>query len=114
MRCASYRILTSNAAPYLQVAGDELVVFAGETENMLWHLSCHFRHVNLDDLVRPARSVLSRKSDTELMSDSLEYAVARVEDDHRLGPQTLRDLGADSLSDPDVLGVFGAALQIAK
>jgi hypothetical protein len=26
----------------------------------------------------------------------------------------VRELGADSLSDPDVLGVFGAALQIAK
>ncbi|MEA2914085.1 MAG: urea transport system ATP-binding protein [Bradyrhizobium sp.] len=28
--------------------------------------------------------------------------------------QVVRELGADSLSDPDVLGVFGAALQIAK
>jgi len=56
MRCASYRILTSNAAPYLQVAGDELVVFAGETENMLWHLSCHFRHVNPDDFVGSIRA----------------------------------------------------------
>jgi len=55
---------------------------------MLRHLSCHFRHLNPDDLVRPARSVLLRKSDTELTSDSLEYAVACVEDDHRLGPQT--------------------------
>jgi ABC-type branched-subunit amino acid transport system ATPase component len=28
--------------------------------------------------------------------------------------QVVRELGADSLSDPDVLGVFGTALQIAK
>src|SRR5258707_14327878 len=57
---------------------------------MLRNLSCHFGHLNPDDLVRPARSVLPRKSDAELMGDSLEYAVARVEDDHRLGPQTRR------------------------
>src|SRR5580704_5998275 len=72
---------------------------------MLRHLSCHVRHLNPDDLVGPARSMLPRKSDAELMSDGLEYAVACVEDDHRLGPQTCGPEGAiDNLLRGRLLG----------
>src|SRR5262245_11528636 len=54
---------------------------------MLGQLRRHFGDTNLDDVVGAARAVLPHKTDSELIGDRFEYAVARVEDDCRLGFQ---------------------------